>query len=259
MVNKTSFRSAMIITSLLDTDLYKFSMMQVVLHHFPAAQVEYRYKCRTPNINLAAYLDEIRREIHALCQLRFTEQELEYLRGLRFIKSDFVDFLGLFHMPEKCIKVSPGAVPGEIDITVKGPWLHTILFEIPVLAIVNEVYFRNVCKEPGWEEGRKRLQKKMRLVTGDPDLADFRVAEYGTRRRFSKVWHEEVLVTMKAQMGVHFAGTSNVKLAMKHGVTPLGTMGHEYLQACQALGPRLRDSQVYALEERKSTRLNSSH
>src|SRR3546814_8643960 len=72
-------------------------------------------------------------------------------------------------MPEKCIKVSPGAVPGEIDITVKGPWLHTILFEIPVLAIVNEVYFRNVCKEPGWEEGRKRLQKKMRLVTGDPD------------------------------------------------------------------------------------------
>src|SRR3546814_2046117 len=141
---------------------------------------------------------------------------------------DFVDFLGLFHMPEKCIKVSPGAVPGEIDITVKGPWLHTILFEIPVLAIVNEVYFRNVCKEPGWEEGRKRLQKKMRLVTSDPDLADFRVAEYGTRRRFSKVWHEEVLVTMKAQMGVHFAGTSNVKLAMKHGVTPLGTLGNDY-------------------------------
>src|SRR3546814_12524052 len=65
----------------------------------------------------------------------------------------------------------------------------------------------------------------MRLVTGDPDLADFRVAEYGTRRRFSKVRHEEVLVTMKAQMGVHFAGPSNVTLAMQHGVTPLGTKG----------------------------------
>src|SRR3546814_4107494 len=158
----------------------------------------------------------------------FRSQELEYCRGLRFIKSDFVDFLGLFNMPEKCIKVSPGAVPGEIDITVKGPWLHTILFEIPVLAIGNEVYFRNVCKEPGWEEGRKRLQKKMRRVTGDPDLADFRVAEYGTRRRFSKVWHEEVLVTMIAQMGVHFAGTSTVKLPIKHGVTPLGTLGNDY-------------------------------
>src|SRR3546814_17427216 len=107
-------------------------------------------------------------------------------------------------MTEESIQVSPGTVPGEIDITVKGPWLHTILFEIPVLAIVNEVYFRNVCKEPGWEVGRKRLQKKMRLVTGDPDLADLRVAEYGTRRRFSKVWHEEVLVNRKAQIGVHF-------------------------------------------------------
>lgn len=239
----------MIITSLLDTDLYKFSMMQVVLHHFPAAQVEYRYKCRTPNINVSAYLDEIRREIHSLCQLKFTEEELDYLRSMRFIKSDFVDFLGLFHLPEKCITVSEGALPGEINISVVGPWLHTILFEIPVLAIVNEVYFRNECKDPGWEEGRLRLQNKMRLVVDDPALADFRVAEYGTRRRFSKQWHEEVVTTMKAQMGVHFAGTSNVKLAMKHNVTPLGTMGHEYLQACQALGPRLRDSQVFALEK----------
>ncbi|NYT23092.1 nicotinate phosphoribosyltransferase [Alcaligenaceae bacterium] len=238
----------MIITSLLDTDLYKFTMMQVVLHHFPAAQVEYRYKCRTPDINLRPYLEEIREELHQLCQLRFTAEELEYLRSLRFMKSDFIDFLGLFHLPERCITVSEGEKEGEIAISVKGPWLHTILFEIPVLAIVNEVYFRNVCEEPGWEEGRRRLQEKMRLVTSDPSLADFRVAEYGTRRRFSKRWHDEVVCTMKAQMGPHFAGTSNVWMAMCHGVTPLGTMAHEYLQACQALGPRLRDSQVYGLE-----------
>ncbi len=238
----------MIITSLLDTDLYKFSMMQVVLHHFPAAQVEYRYKCRTPNVNLRPYLAEIREEIRALCTLRFTKAELDYLRTLRFIKSDFVDFLGLFHLPERCISVEPGEVEGEIEIRVIGPWLHTILFEIPVLAIVNEVYFRNECKQPAWQEGRERLQSKMRLVVDDPALADFRVADYGTRRRFSKVWHEEVISTMKNQMQPHFAGTSNVWLAMKHGVTPLGTMGHEYLQACQALGPRLRDSQIFALE-----------
>jgi len=241
-------RVIMIITSLLDTDLYKFSMMQVVLHHFPAAQVEYRYKCRTPNVNLRPYLDEIRAEVHALCQLRFTADELEYLGSLRFIKSDFVDFLGLFHLPERCITISEGDLPGEIDITVKGPWLHTILFEIPVLAIVNEVYFRNTCRTPDWDEGRRRLQSKMHLVLDDPDQVNFRVAEYGTRRRFSKVWHEEVVATMKAHMGKNFAGTSNVLLAMQHQVLPLGTMGHEYLQACQALGPRLRDSQVFALE-----------
>ena len=238
----------MVITSLLDTDLYKFTMMQVALHQFPAAQVEYRYKCRTPGINLRPYLDEIREEIRKLCTLRFTEEELDYLGNLRFIKSDFVDFLRLFHLPERCIVVSEGQEPGEIAISVKGAWLHTILFEIPVLAIVNEVYFRNVCPEPAWEEGRKRLQSKMQLVMDDPALADFRVADYGTRRRFSKKWHEEVVITMKSQMGKHFAGTSNVWLAMQHGVTPLGTMAHEYLQACQALGPRLRDSQVFALE-----------
>lgn len=238
----------MIITSLLDTDLYKFSMMQVVLHHFPAAHVEYRYKCRTSNINLSQYLDEIRVEIHALCQLRFSEAELDYLRSLRFIKSDFVDFLGLFHLPERCIQVQAGEIPGEIEIRVQGPWLHTILFEIPVLAIVNEVYFRNECPQPSWEEGRERLQSKMRLVVDDPALSDFRVADYGTRRRFSKQWHEEVVTTMIQQMQPHFAGTSNVWLAMKYGVTPLGTMGHEYLQACQALGPRLRDAQIFALE-----------
>ena len=238
----------MVIKSLLDTDLYKFTMMQVVLHHFPAAQVEYRYKCRTQGVNLRPFLDEIRQEIHALCQLRFEPSELDYLKSLRFIKSDFIDFLGLFHLPEKCIEVSEGELPGEIAISVKGSWLHTILFEIPVLAIVNEVYFRNVCQDPDWAEGRKRLQTKMKLVLDATDLAEFRVAEYGTRRRFSHVWHEEVVTTMKAQMGEHFAGTSNVWFAMKHGVLPLGTMAHEYLQACQALGPRLRDSQVFALE-----------
>src|SRR3546814_204617 len=181
----------MIITSLLDTDLYKFSMMQVVLHHFPAAQVEYRYKCRTPGVNLRPYLDEIRAEVHALCQLRFTEEELQYLGGLRFIKSDFVDFLGLFHLPERCISIGEGEQPGEIAITVTGPWLHTILFEIPVLAIVNEAYFRNKSRRPDWEEGRQRLQSKMHLVLDDPPLAVFRVAGSGTdpRRKRANPMH----------------------------------------------------------------------
>ncbi|MGN6581624.1 MAG: nicotinate phosphoribosyltransferase [Bordetella sp.] len=238
----------MIIESLLDTDLYKFSMMQVVLHQFPAAQVEYRFKCRTPGADLRPYLEEIRAEVHQLCQLRFTDDELDYLRGLRFLTSDFIDFLGLYHMPERCITLREGEKPGEISIEIKGPWLHTILFEIPVLAIVNEVYFRNTQPRPDLEEGRRRLQDKMNLVKRETDLGEFRLADYGTRRRFSKAWHDEVVATLKSQMQPYFVGTSNVLLARRHGVLPLGTMGHEYLQACQALGPRLRDSQVYALE-----------
>lgn len=257
----------MIITSLLDTDLYKFTMMQVVLHQFPGAQVEYKFKCRNPAIDpatglstrpLAPYLAEIRSEIRSLCSLHFQDEELDYLQSLRFIKSDFVDFLGLFQLNEKYIAVE--ALPsGEIGITIRGPWLHTILFEIPVLAIVNEVYFRNTQKLPNLIEGRRRLDAKIALLRGE-GLADLKIADYGTRRRFSKAWHEEVLRVLAAKLGLgqspghaqgtpgQLAGTSNVLFAMKLGMTPLGTMAHEYLQACQALGPRLRDSQIYAFE-----------
>jgi nicotinate phosphoribosyltransferase len=239
----------MIITSLLDTDLYKFTMMQVVLHHFPGAQVEYRFKCRNAGVDLTPYVDEIREQIEALCTLRFTEDELAYLRGLRFIKSDFVDFLGLFQLNTKYIRVEPAQPgPGEIGIVIKGPWLHTILFEIPVLAIVNEVYFRATQRAPDLVAGRRRLTEKIALVRDDPRLADLRIADYGTRRRFSKRWQDEVLLTLKHELGVHLAGTSNVMFAVKHGLIPLGTMAHEYLQACQALGPRLRDSQTFGFE-----------
>ncbi|MBS0609536.1 MAG: nicotinate phosphoribosyltransferase, partial [Proteobacteria bacterium] len=170
-------------------------------------------------------------------------------------KSDFVDFLGLFRLNEKFISVS--ALPtGEIDITITGPWLHTILFEIPVLAIVNEVYFRNLPQAPDIAEGRRRLGAKIALLQGD-GLESLKIADYGTRRRFSRAWHEELLRVLCARLGTEdrhsgragqFAGTSNVLYAMQLGVTPLGTMAHEYLQACQSLGPRLRDTQVFGFE-----------
>jgi nicotinate phosphoribosyltransferase len=240
----------MIITSLLDTDLYKFTMMQAVLHQFPGAQVEYKFKCRQPGVQLAPYVEEIREEIRSLCSLSFQEGELNWLRGLRFMKSDFVDFLSLFRLNEKCIQVRP-LPSGEIDITIRGPWLHTILFEIPVLAIVNEVYFRNTQPVPDFIEGRRRLDEKIRSLQTD-ELRELKIADYGTRRRFSRAWQEEVLRVLANRLGTglsgQLAGSSNVLLAMKLGLTPLGTMAHEYLQACQALGPRLRDSQVFGFE-----------
>ena len=244
----------MIITSLLDTDLYKFTMMQVVLHQFPGAEVEYQFKCRNASAagicNLAPYVSEIREEIRALCNLRFQDAELAYLKDMRFIKSDFVDFLGIFRLNEKYVSVT--ALPsGEIDVSIKGPWLHTILFEIPVLAIINEVYFRNTQKRPDLTEGRRLLDTKIAQLQAD-GLRKLKIADYGTRRRFGKEWHEEVLRTLSSKLGNglsgQLAGTSNVLFAMKLGLTPLGTMAHEYLQACQALGPRLRDSQVFGFE-----------
>jgi nicotinate phosphoribosyltransferase len=237
----------MIIQSLLDTDLYKFTMMQVVLHHFPGAQVEYKFKCRTPNINLAQFTDEIQTEINHLCTVRLAKNELDYLRGLRFIKSDFVDFLDLFHLQAHYVTLIPQG-NGELGITVKGPWLHTILFEIPLLAIVNEVYFRNTAGAVDAVKGTDIAKAKLDLITTNRALDGLVIADYGTRRRYSKAWHEQALKQLKTELGNQFAGTSNVMFAMQQGLTPLGTMAHEYLQACQALGPRLRDSQVFGFE-----------
>lgn len=244
------FVNNMIIESLLDTDLYKFTMMQCVLHQFPGAEVAYRFRCRNVGVELGPYADEIRDEIHHLCSLRFKDEELEYLAGLRFIKSDFVDFLSLFHLKEKYITVKADSeAPNGIDITIEGPWLHTILFEIPVLAIVNEVYFRHKMPVADEKEGMKRLRTKIDLIRNEPDNDNLKITDFGTRRRFSRAWQTTVTETLIRELGREkFAGTSNVDLARRYGLIPIGTMAHEYLQACQALGPRLRDSQVYGFE-----------
>lgn len=244
------FVNNMIIESLLDTDLYKFTMMQCVLHQFPGAEVAYRFRCRNVGVELGPYADEIRDEIHHLCSLRFKDEELEYLAGLRFIKSDFVDFLSLFHLKEKYITVKADSeAPNGIDITIEGPWLHTILFEIPVLAIVNEVYFRHQMPIADEKEGMKRLRAKIALIRNEPDNDNLKITDFGTRRRFSRAWQTTVTETLIRKLGREkFAGTSNVDLARRYGLIPIGTMAHEYLQACQALGPRLRDSQVYGFE-----------
>src|SRR5207237_830207 len=135
-----------------------------------------------------------------------------------------------------------------MDITIRVLLLHTILFELPLLAIVSEVYFRRTQPRPDLDEGRRRLKAKIDLVRTVERELDFRISDFGTRRRFSMAWHEEVLQTLKGEVPEYFAGTSNVWFAMRNNLTPLGTMAHEYMQACQALGPRLRDSQTFAFD-----------
>mgnify|MGYP001556706280 CR=1 FL=1 len=236
----------MIIKSLLDTDLYKFTMMQVVLHRFPAANVEYRFKCRNAGMDLRPYADEIRQEIAALCTLRFTEDELQYLSTLRFFTSDFIDLLGMFYLQERFIDVV--TTGDDLEIIIRGPWLHTILFEVPVLAIVNEVYFRNLVSNPDIEEGRRRLNAKIDAVKTNANAQGFVLADFGSRRRFSGDWHDQVVAKLKEQLPDNLAGTSNVNLARKYNLRPIGTMAHEYLQGCQALGPRLIESQKFAFD-----------
>ncbi len=237
----------MIINSLLDTDLYKLTMMQGVLHQFPWANVEYRFRCRDNGVDLSPIASSVKAEIEHLCTLRFTRDELDYLRTLRFMKEDFIQFLRLFQFNPEFVFIS--TEQGEFSLNIKGPWLHTILFEVPILAIVSEVFFKDVHDHPEFEVGKEKLYEKIQLVKmSNQEGLDFGFSDFGTRRRFSFEWQDQVIRILKEELPDNFRGTSNAFLAKKYGITAIGTMAHEWLMAAQALGPRLSNSQRFALE-----------
>lgn len=241
-----------VIDSLLETDLYKFTMWQTMLHRHPQTESEYRFVCRNDSARpLAELAQEVERELDHLCSLSFREDELAYLGGLRFIKPDFVDFLRIFRFQRRFIEVTTrGPV---LEIRARGPQVHVMAFEIYVLAIVNELYFRRFDAAAALAEGRARLQAKvaqLRAFGDEPARAHpFEFFDFGVRRRYSGPWQREVVSTLKAEVPQYFKGTSNVLLARDLGLVPIGTMAHEYLQTYQALGVRLRDFQRAALED----------
>ncbi len=235
----------MIINSLLDQDFYKFTMGQVVLHRFPHFQVKYRFKCRNANIVWTREMvDDIVRELTHFSTLRFTEDELSFLRKIRFLKPYFIEFLSIYQPSMKYLRVSLG--DNGLDIEIEGPWFLTIFFEMPVLSIVNEVYFRHTTDFAGAVvSGRKKLEEKIAVAKQE----GFRFSEFGTRRRYSFAWHEEVIRTLAASLpGAIFTGTSNVHFARLLSITPIGTMAHEFIQAGQAMDDvTLAHSQRYML------------
>ena len=243
-----------VITSLLETDLYKFTMWQTLLHHFPANSAEYRFVCRnTPAYPLAELEGDVNRELDALCGMTFTEEELQYLGSLRFMKSDFIDFLRVFRFHRPFIQV--GTEGDTLTVVAKGPQVHVMAFEIYVLAIVNELYFRRFAADAALETGRQRLREKVRMLgefasglSMQPKAHGFDLFDFGLRRRYSGAWHDEVVATLQLEAPFFFKGTSNVHLARKYGLVPMGTMAHEYLQTFQAVDVQLKLSQKAALE-----------
>jgi len=240
-----------VIHSLLDTDLYKFTMWQAMLHRHPATQAEYTFVCRNqPAYPLAELVDGVNQQLDHLCSLKFGADELAYLGGLRFMRSDFVDFLRIFHFQREFI--SARAVGEQLEIVASGPQVHVMAFEIYVLAIVNELYFRRFDQTAALAEGRRRLKAKIeRLKVFANEAArahPFEFFDFGVRRRFSGDWQREVVATFKREVPQYFKGASNVLFARELGLVPIGTMAHEYLQTFQTLGVRLRDFQRAALE-----------
>jgi nicotinate phosphoribosyltransferase len=243
------------ISTLLDTDLYKFTMWQVMLHHNPEATGMTQFICRnTPQYPLADLAGELREQLEHLCSLRFTEHDIGLLGTRAYIKKDFLEWLGIFRFQMKFLEIAPDG--DALKVIARGPLVHITAFEIFVLSIVNELYFRRLATPAVMAEGRRRLAAKiehLRSFMADPQHQrrhPYEFFDFGTRRRFSREWHDEVIATLAREVPQFFRGTSNVELAFKHNVAPIGTMAHEHMQKHQGLGNvQLRRSVRAALEE----------
>ena len=236
-----------IVVSLLDTDLYKFNMGQIFFHKHTNLNGVYIFKCRNNGVEFTqAMVDEINAQIDHLCTLRFTDEELDYLGSLRFIKSDYVEFLRLWHPMRRYVTCKAGE-NGTLDLKVEGPLFSVMQFEIYLLEIVNEVYFRMKYDYLDLlNSAKERLDIKMCVLT--EDVYTFKFAEFGCRRRLSREWQDyvvrDLLKTGKC------VGTSNIYLAMKYGCKPIGTYAHEYVQMYQGVpGVQLAYTNKLAMTE----------
>lgn len=246
-------RLPQIINSLLETDMYKFSMGQTIFHQFTSYKTTWTFKCRNKDVHFTdEMVEEIKEQVQAFCQLRFTEEELEYLDNITWIKGTYVDFLRLWQPRYEEFTITTDA-PCGLAIDAAGTWLNTSMYEIPVLAIVNEVYFRMAYDyDVLLRQFKRRLDEKVRLLEEDTyRLSDF--SEFGLRRRLSAEAQEmavKALAEVELPADSHFIGTSNVYLAKKFNLKPVGTMAHEWIM-CTGQGNHKHNpaySNWYALD-----------
>lgn len=243
-----------IVNSLLETDLYKFSMGQAIYHQFPSYKTTWTFRCRNKDVKFTPEMvQEIRDQIETYCTLRFTEDELDYLDNIKWFKGSYIDFLRIWQPRFEDFEITTDADCG-LAIETKGTWLNTSMYEIPTLAIVNEVYFRmNYDYDQLIESFKRRLDEKFENVKhGKWYLGVF--SEFGLRRRLSAEAQELAIQKFShlndtMHSASKFVGTSNVYLAKKFGVTPVGTMAHEWIM-CVGQGDHKHNpaySNYYAL------------
>ena len=221
------------IRSLLEQDLYKFSMGQAIWSQFPSYTTKWEFRCRNKDVVFTPeMIDEIREQINAYCGLRFTEDELAYLKSIKWLKPAYIDFLRLWHPRREDIFVDWTDNGCNLDIWTEGSWLNTSPLEVPILAIVNEVYYREKYGDeyPKLEGTfRWRIKEKVEWLKMH-NIGTF--SEFGLRRRFNGEMQDLAVALLEKYSPTwpdsHFVGTSNVYLAKKYGVKPVGTMAHEF-------------------------------
>jgi len=241
----------MIIKSLLDTDLYKLTMMQCVYHHFPNVEVEYTFKCRNEGVDIVKIAADLAEEIRHLGELGFSDEDIEYLESLGFFQKDFLTFLKTFRLtPGQDGNLIYDLEKGTMELKFHGSWLRTILYEVPVLAMVNELYYKDKLEDRDFQnynisQAWLNFSEDLHRIPEDMPFADF-----GTRRRIFKKYQRHILMEIcdfKKSRPLSFVGTSNVMFAKQFGVKPIGTMAHEFICAGQGLFP-LAESQKKMLD-----------
>ena len=227
-------------------------MGQAIYHEFPTYTTTWSFKCRNEDVFFTPEMvEEIRTQIKAYCTLSFTEDELDYLRSIVWFKDSYIDFLRLWHPRYEEFEIGTDD-PCGLTIETRGSWLNTSMYEIPTLAIVNEVYFRmKYDYQELLASFKNRLDAKAKALTdGTYRLSSF--SEFGLRRRLSGEAQDMAVRRFKEipMEGSRFVGTSNVYLAKKYQLTPVGTMAHEWIM-CVGQGNHRHNpsySNWYALE-----------
>ncbi|WP_407333071.1 nicotinate phosphoribosyltransferase [Enterovibrio sp. 27052020O] len=236
-----------IISSLLDTDAYKLNMQQAIFHHYGDVVAAAEFHCRSDE-SLVEFKSQLESEIHALANLSFSEDEIAFLSTLGLYQTDYLNFLSSFSLNADHVTVS--IEDSQLAIRIEGKWLDIILWEVPLLAIICELrcHERYPALQP--EDALALLEMKLGVLSTHRALSNadkaFQFVDFGTRRRFSKAVHH-VIVDHLVHHSIHFAGTSNLWLAKKHGIPAVGTQAHEWFQAHQQLAGDLADSQQIAL------------
>ena len=236
-----------IIRSLLDTDLYKFTMQQSMFRRYGDVHARMAFHCRAEE-PLLVCADEVREQCAALGELQLTREELDWLSSLPFIRPEFIDYLRTFRLNPEQLSIWHDD-QGNLHIEAEGKWAEITHFEIFVLALVSEIHCRK-NKDSGEVAGERLLKDKLAYLkdslAADED-SSFRMVDFGTRRRYSRAWQARVVERLGQELPGVFVGTSNMHLARTLGLKPVGTMAHEWLQSHQALGDSLLSFQKEAL------------
>jgi len=232
-----------IVRSLLDTDFYKLLMLQMIRHLHPEVQATFSLINRSKSVRLAEVIDEaeLRAQLDHARTLRFSKKELIWLAGnsfygkQRMFAPDFIAWLAEFQLPEYDLH----KVDGQFELHFAGPWTHTMMWEIPALAIVNELRSRAALKGKGrfeldvlYARAKAKMWDKVERLRQLPDLV---ISDFGTRRRHGFLWQRWCVEALKEGLGNRFIGSSNVLLAMDNDLEAIGTNAHELPMVLAAL------------------------